>query len=180
MQYKRAVTRIGSQLPLWFRVERKNSVGADGIVLDPRIDRTSPGRTGTWTAGEDSKLKDAVQTQGGKNWGAITALVPGRTIIQCQHRWHGALDPSIDRANRRMGKWSEDEDRKLKNLVQMHGGKDWAAIAALVPGRTRIQCHNRWHMFLDPSIDWATGRTGTFSMGTRRRQQSEVCDTNAR
>jgi myb proto-oncogene protein len=64
-------------------------------VLDPSIDRTPPGRTGTWTTIEDSKLMDAVQTHGGKNWGAITALVPGRTKRQCRNRWHDVLDPSI-------------------------------------------------------------------------------------
>jgi hypothetical protein len=26
----------------------------------------------------------------------------------------------------------------------MHGGKSWGAIAALVPGRTKGQCHSRW------------------------------------
>jgi hypothetical protein len=39
------------------------------------------------------------------------------------------------------GKWGEDEDLKLKDAVQMHGGKDWAAIAAaLASDRTRSQC----------------------------------------
>jgi hypothetical protein len=33
-----------------------------------------------------------------------------------------------------MGTWSEDKDIKLKDAVQRHGGKDWGAIAALVPG----------------------------------------------
>jgi hypothetical protein len=61
--------------------------------LNPSIDRTP--RTGKWTEDEDSKLKDAVQTHGGKNWGAIAALVPGRTNDQCRHRWQGVLDPSV-------------------------------------------------------------------------------------
>jgi myb proto-oncogene protein len=54
--------------------------------LDPNITMTG-GRTGKWTADEDSKLKDAVQTHGGKNWDAIAALVPSRTVIQCYDRW---------------------------------------------------------------------------------------------
>jgi hypothetical protein len=58
------------------------------------------------------------------------------------------LDPSIDRANGRTGKWAEAEDSKLKDAVQTHGGKDWAAIAALVPGRTQKQCHQKWHKCL--------------------------------
>jgi hypothetical protein len=79
---------------------------------------------------------DVVQTHGGNNWGAIVALVPGRTKSQCIGRWKGVLDPSIDRANGSTGKWSVDKDVKLKDAVQTHGGKNWGPIAALVPGRT--------------------------------------------
>jgi hypothetical protein len=66
------------------------------------------------------------------------------------YRWHDALDPSVDRANGRTGKWEDDEDIKLRNAVRIHGGKNWVAIAALVPGRTRIQCVGRWRKYLDP------------------------------
>jgi hypothetical protein len=59
--------------------------------LDPTIDRTI-GRTGKWAEDEDIKLKDAVQTHGDKNWGAIAALVPGRTLKQCNKRWRDVLD----------------------------------------------------------------------------------------
>jgi hypothetical protein len=71
--------------------------------LDPSINRVTI-RTGKWTADEDMKLKGGVQTHGGKNWGAIAALVPVRTIIQCHTRWHDVLDPSIHRANKSTGK----------------------------------------------------------------------------
>jgi hypothetical protein len=37
----------------------------------------------------------------------------------------------------------------------MHGGKNWAAIALLVPGRTQKLCHYRWYDVLDPTL---TGR----------------------
>jgi hypothetical protein len=81
-------------------------------------------------------LKDAVQAHRGKNWEIVAALVPGRTKVQCRKRWKAALDPSIDLAAGRTCKWSEDEVIKLKDAVQTHGGKNWGAIAALVPGRT--------------------------------------------
>jgi myb proto-oncogene protein len=127
----------------WSRVERKVSVRADGIyTLDPSIDRAN-GRTGKWTAAEDSKLKDAVLTHGGKDWIAIAVLVPGRTKIQCNNRWK-VVDPSIDWANERTGRWTAVEDSKLKDSIQTHGDKDWVAISVLVPGRTRIQCWSRW------------------------------------
>jgi hypothetical protein len=73
------------------------------------------------------------------------------------------LDSSIDRGNRRTGKWSEDEDIKLKDAVQTHGGKNWAAIAALVPGRMKKQCHKKWYSTLDPSIDRVNERADKYT-----------------
>jgi hypothetical protein len=122
-------------------------------VFDLSIDRAI-GRTGKWAEDEDVKLKDAVQTHGSKRWAAIATLIPGRTLSQCQSRWQRVLDL----ATTRTGKWGEDEDIKLKDAVQTHGGKDWVAISALVPGRARGQCLSRWHNSLSPSIDWAHGR----------------------
>jgi hypothetical protein len=58
------------------------------------------------------------------------------------------------------GKWAEDEDTKLLDAVQTHGGKKWGKIAALVTGRTKRQCYNRWHDLSDTSIDRANERTG--------------------
>jgi flavin-binding protein dodecin len=48
--------------------------------LDPNIALTG-GSKGKWTAAEDSKLKDAVQTHGDMDWGVISAVVPGRAIV---------------------------------------------------------------------------------------------------
>jgi hypothetical protein len=132
-------------------------------VLDPSISRPS-GRKGKWTAIEDSKLKDAVQTHGDKDWVAIFLLVPGRTKSQCNHRWKDVLDPSKGRASGRKGKWTAIEDSKLKNAVQtLVGDKDWGAVAALVPGRTKKQCSNRWHDFWDPSIILTGGSNGKWT-----------------
>jgi hypothetical protein len=117
-------------------------------------------RTGRWTEDEDIKLKKAVQMHGGKNWDDIAALVPGRTRKQCASRWNNAFDPSIALAGGRTGKWTEDEDINLKAAVQMHKGKDWPAIATLVPGR---KCNQRWRDALDPSVDLVNGRTCAFT-----------------
>jgi hypothetical protein len=131
-------------------------------ILDPNIDRANQ-RTGKWVDDEDIKLKDAVQTYGVKNWSAIAALVPGRTKNQCSQRWHNTLNPSIAVANSRTGIWAEDEDSKLKDAVQRHAAKNWAAIAAVVPGRTKNQCSHRWHNTLNPSIDRTKGREGKWT-----------------
>jgi myb proto-oncogene protein len=87
-------------------------------------------------------------------------LVPSRTKKQCWHKWHDTLDPSVGRASGRIGKWTAVEDSKLKDAVQLHGGKGWAAISALVPGRTGNQCRQRWRHTLDPNIALTAGGTG--------------------
>jgi hypothetical protein len=71
----------------------------------------------------------------------------------------------------RAGNWTPNEDTKLKDAVQLHDGKiwtliaalvpnlterkwvkNWDAIAALVPGRTKKQCTSRWMKYLDPNL----------------------------
>jgi hypothetical protein len=132
------------------------------VVLDPSIDRAN-GRAGKWKEDEDTKLKDAVETHGDKDWVAVAAMIPGRTRIQCYKRWLDALNPNIEQSNGCTGrtKWKADEDSKLTDAVKMHGDKDWVKVAALIPGRTRKSCWKRWTAYLDPSIDRrATERTG--------------------
>jgi hypothetical protein len=131
-------------------------------ILDPSIGRAS-GSKGKWTAVEDGKLKDAVQTQGDNDWAAVADLVPGRTKSQCWHRWDAVLDPSIGRASGRKGKWTAVEDNQLKDAVQTHGDNGWVAISLLVPGRTKKQCNHRWQNVLDPSLDRAKGLTGKWT-----------------
>jgi hypothetical protein len=130
--------------------------------LDPSIALTA-GLKDQWGEDEDLKVKNAIEMDGGKSWDEIAALVPGRTKRQRRRRWYHALDPSIDLAIRHKGSWTEDEDLKLKKSVQMHGGKDWAAIAALVPSRTKSQCCSRCHDVLDPKIVPTAGRTGKWT-----------------
>jgi hypothetical protein len=108
--------------------------------LDP-----SNGKKGKWTPEEYGKLTEAVKTHG-NDWVVVAAMVPGRTNNRCQQRWTNALDPS----NGKKGKWNPEEYGKLTKAVKKHG-KDWVAVAAMVPGRTSKQCHQRWVRSLDPN-----------------------------
>jgi hypothetical protein len=47
------------------------------------------------------------------------------------------LGSQIDQMTGCAGTWKEDENIKLKGAVQTHGGKNWVAIAALVPDRRK-------------------------------------------
>jgi myb proto-oncogene protein len=77
-----------------------------------------------------------------------------RMCAQCRNRWlDDALDCTFNQVNGRTGTWTEDEHSKPKTATEAHSGKDWVAIAALVPSRTQKQCQNRWHEVLDPKVD---------------------------
>jgi hypothetical protein len=119
--------------------------------LDPNTHR----QMGKWAAEEDAKLIDAA-TKYGNDWVAVAALVPGRSNVQCCHRWTDGLDPCTSRKN---GKWREEEDAKLIEGVQRHG-KDWVAVATLVPNRNNEQCAKRWGIYLNPDINWTKGADG--------------------
>jgi hypothetical protein len=123
----------------------------------PCIDGVNGHNTGTWKEDEDRKLEDSVRTHGVKDWVLIATLVSGRTKWQCQDRWYYSLRCVTDKTTRRRGQWTESEDIKLMGLVHTHGGNNWDKIAALVPDRTRLQCHKRWNA-LSRSIDRANGR----------------------
>ncbi|CAL5388576.1 unnamed protein product [Camellia sinensis] len=50
------------------------------------------------------------------------------------------------------GQWTDEEDRKLLNLVTQHGVRKWAQIAENMVGRAGKQCRERWHNHLRPDI----------------------------
>ena len=45
--------------------------------------------------------------------------------------------------------WTEEEDAKLKALVEEHGCAKWAVIAAVMKSKTSKQCRRRWKNVLD-------------------------------
>ncbi|WAR31953.1 SNPC4-like protein [Mya arenaria] len=55
---------------------------------------------------------------------------------ECEKMWRTVLQPGINKE-----KWSEDEDKKLEELVEKHNMRDWKAIAEeLGTNRTPYQC----------------------------------------
>jgi hypothetical protein len=103
----------------------------------------------------------AVAKCNGKDWDAIAELVPGRPKIECTDRWYNFLSTKSDETKSRKGKnWTAEEDNKLVDAVEKCNGKDWDVIAELVPGRTKIQCKDRWYNFLISRGDETTARKG--------------------
>mmetsp|Transcript_106125 Transcript_106125/g.158767 ORF Transcript_106125/g.158767 Transcript_106125/m.158767 type:complete len:791 (+) Transcript_106125:196-2568(+) len=100
-----------------------------------------------WSKQEDDTLKQAVEEHGAKNWKLISSRLPGRSEVQCLHRWQKVLKPTLVK-----GPWTAEEDRKVVDLVQKHGAKKWSLIASNLPGRIGKQCRERWHNHLNPDI----------------------------
>ncbi|KAI3500753.1 hypothetical protein L1887_36578 [Cichorium endivia] len=50
------------------------------------------------------------------------------------------------------GHWKPSEDAKLRELVALHGPKNWNKISEQLPGRTGKSCRLRWVNQLDPRI----------------------------
>jgi len=62
-----------------------------------------------------------------------------------------------DKKEMSKGPWTEEEDRKVVELVGKYGPKKWSQIAQELPGAGRIgkQCRERWHNHLNPGISKA-------------------------
>jgi 3-keto-L-gulonate-6-phosphate decarboxylase len=118
-------------------------------TLDPAVVKSA----GKWTKEEDKELTEAMKKHG-THWVAVSALVDGRTNLQCRQRWAKTLDPAIEKS---AGKWTQEEDTKLTKAVQKHGTA-WVTVAALFRGRTNVNCRRRWTQTLDPNIGKSAGK----------------------
>ena len=83
---------------------------------------------------------------GGSSVAAASSLVEGRSPEECLARWNVL---SVEQVK---GPWSQTEDDQLSELVSRYGGKQWARIATMMPGRTGKQCRERWCNNLDPTL----------------------------
>lgn len=77
--------------------------------------------------------------------------------IPCQSR-SSFVSPICDQINRdnptghQRKKFTEEEDTKLKILVEKMGPKKWDIIAKQMPGRTGRQCRDRYKNYLMPGF----------------------------
>jgi hypothetical protein len=102
---------------------------------------------GKWSEAEDSLLRLAIGCFGEKHWNQISCRVPGRSPIQCLHRWTKILKPGLVK-----GAWKDAEDDTLRHWVLLNGPQRWSHCSKLIPGRSGKQCRERWFNNLDPNI----------------------------
>jgi hypothetical protein len=93
-------------------------------------------------------LCKVVKLNKAKNWKKIAESIQGKTATQCLHRWQKVLDPSLIK-----GPWTEEEDKKVIELVEQYGAERWSYIASFLPGRIGKQCRERWFNHLSPNVN---------------------------
>jgi len=112
------------------------------VYLDPAISHSQ------WSKNESDELVKLVQKYGENNWVLIAKELSDqkdkkRTAEQCRQKWVSGANPKIHQ-----GKWSPEEDEKLK-LLYTQLGNQWTLIAShfqYPDGTTRNlgQCRSRW------------------------------------
>ncbi|KAF9372605.1 hypothetical protein CPC16_002335 [Podila verticillata] len=110
---------------------------------------------GPWQAHEDQLLAEAVTTCGTKSWKTVAdyAFPDGsRDRNECMHRWRAI---SATRQRQVKGPWTDEEDRKLCELVNEYGPEKWVFIASRLGSRSGKQCRERYFNHLDPHINKA-------------------------
>ena len=96
-------------------------------------------KTRTWTNLEDQRLLAGVAHFGVENWQSVSRFLgSGRNRAQCSQRWTRCLNPRISKKP-----WTNEDDEKLKELVNQHGTKAWMKIATILGNRSDVQC--RYH-----------------------------------
>ena len=97
-----------------------------------------------WNSQENSRLIEAIDKYGTDNWEIIAKEVGnGRTRGQCSQRWSRCLNPDILHV-----KWTPEEEKKLLELVRIHGTKAWKKITETLTKRSDAQCRFHYRLIL--------------------------------
>lgn len=100
-----------------------------------------------WSKEDDELIRKHGDESDGTNFEQLLERFPGRTEKQIRERYDKIVKSFMSK-----GPWTEDEDQKVVELVEIHGAKKWSVIASHLPGRIGKQCRERWHNHLNPEI----------------------------
>lgn len=105
-----------------------------------------------WTERDTEKLQRLV-AEHGQAWKRIESEFGGAwPASKLMHTWRkhqqGTEGGTV---TAKKGPWSKHEDELLLKAVAI-SGKEWSKVAKLVPGRTEVQCRERYVNHLDPNV----------------------------
>jgi hypothetical protein len=104
-----------------------------------------------WTPNEDMPLREAVAACGEGNWDEIAARMLGHTALACQVRWAIITENHNNGSTKQPAKplpWSDEEEKRLVHAIFTCGIEAWAAVDALVMGRSGVACREKWRMMM--------------------------------
>ncbi|XP_015898289.3 transcription factor MYB3R-1 isoform X2 [Ziziphus jujuba] len=82
----------------------------------------------------------------------VVAAAPNTETNACQKMrpFHGRISGPTRRST--TGKWTAEEDERLRIAVHHFKGKNWKKIAEFFKDRTDVQCLHRWQKVLNPEL----------------------------
>nr|XP_008284197.1 PREDICTED: transcriptional activator Myb-like [Stegastes partitus] len=97
---------------------------------------------------QDEKLHSLVKDIGTRSWTLLSGHFKGqRSNVDCQRRWQQIKNLELVK-----GPWTQEEDQRVRKLVQRFGLRRWSLIAKNMHTRNGKQCRERWHNHLDPAV----------------------------
>lgn len=103
-------------------------------------------QSNNWTKIEDDLLISLVKNSQNKiNWKYLCNFLSNKSPTQCYRRYK-SINPSY-----RKGRWTKEEDRKLKILLEKYGNS-WTYISKLMGTRSSRQIRNRYDENLNPHV----------------------------
>jgi hypothetical protein len=129
------------------KTEIKNLSTQTSKEIEPETTHFKTEKKGKWSEKEDEQLTKLVKIYNYKNWKSISQHIPGRSAIQCLHRWTKILQPGLVK-----GPWTAQEDAKLFDWVKRQGPTKWTLCSEIIPGRSGKQCREHWNNSLNSSI----------------------------
>ncbi|KAM9083897.1 snRNA-activating protein complex subunit 4 isoform 2-T5 [Megaptera novaeangliae] len=127
----------------WQRIAKELGTWRSAFQCLQKHQQHSPAlKRSAWTQEEDRALAQLVQQMRvGSHipYRRIVYYMEGRDSMQLIYRWTKSLDPGLKK-----GLWAPEEDAKLLQAVAKYGEQDWFKIREEVPGRSDVQCRDRY------------------------------------
>lgn len=122
-----------------------------------------------FTAEEDVRLVELVNSHGAYEWNIIAGMMKNRTAKQCRERWNMKHAPGIVAKP-----WTVEEDQILL-AKQAEIGNKWTEIARYLPGRTDLGVKNRWNSRHKANVAERTPPTDFGDPCSRSDHTTEFC-----
>lgn len=117
------------------------------MVRTPCCPKREELNRGAWTAEEDTRLTQYVQTHGECGWRSLPKKAGlNRCGKSCRLRWLNYLRPDIKRGN-----IAPDEEELIIRMHRLLGNR-WSLIAGRLPGRTDNEIKNYWNTHLSKKL----------------------------